>query len=548
MKRGFKKIDHSLPSVSISINKQIDGNYDISRAIKESYFKIKRNYPSVDNYSIEVRLILSCKFDTLNINNIFPQKVDIYQCEGNQLNITKISPNSIDNPNQLARITIIDSQITLINISANLMFLFLHGAKFCKSFILNPSPSDKIKMDSLSVSGQFDSIQIENISTIKLSLNIQTDANNIRSNKVCVKLTNLKLDTFYIKNHKEIFFDLNKSNVQELNFDFFHKANIINILESKINSINIKSHITGIDKIIIKQCEDIENLSIIPTNDLESGSSVLLKEIEVHKTAFKKDFIGTISNFYLDSIKLKNCINRGELNFENILIKEHFQIFNSIMGNTVFINSNIGSELMMENSNIENIKNFTTELPDKIFIKSNKKTDLKNIQDGYRQLKIISEKSSNKEKFINYRSKELDTYYSSLSFLSKKQVLEKITVGLNKISNKHGMSWWRPFWLYFALSTILYFCFLLSLGGFYNYGGYIYVNDGVLLKYLADWYIPSYLYPAKNKLSPFLDCFSYPDFTALPILSKAIVVVNDILLMPYLIYQFIAAFRRYGTK
>ncbi|MPR33572.1 hypothetical protein [Salmonirosea aquatica] len=547
MKKGFDTLDHYSPQILLNINKKINEEYDLSRAIKESYGKIKGHFPSVDNYAIEIRVQIYCDFEKINIESEFPQYIGFNNCIGNKV-IIKESNNVINDFSKLTNLTIFNCEIKNLEIYSNISSLIIENLKSCNSFVIEFKSIAKVKMNNFSIKGQIKEITVSNVTSDDLSLDIEDNKpDGFETEQVIIKISNSNFISAKIKSQRIISFNSTNNKIQNLYLNPQIKANDIDILNTDLKEVNIFIPIFGIEQINFIKCSNLNNILISKSFEIIE-ESVTVNNLMVSKTSFSKEFIGFFSYFISNKIVFENCINRGELNFENMNVNLYLQIINSVMGKMLFINSNIGSELRMKNSNIEDVKLFTTELPSTIHVTNHTVTELKNIQDAYRQLKVISEKSSNKEKVIFYRSKELDTYYESLSFLNKQQILEKITIGLNRISNRHTLNWGYPlFWLIF-LGTINFIMFLYSLGAFSIDLPYIYIIDTKLYSYLFDWFIPGYLYPTRNKIALILETFNYPDFTSLPLYSKLIVFENDILLLPYCIYQFIAAFRRHGIK
>ena len=49
----------------------------------------------------------------------------------------------------------------------------------------------------------------------------------------------------------------------------------------------------------------------------------------------------------------------------------------------------------------------------------------------------------------------MDAYNDSLSF-KKGEFLDKFNLLVSKITNNYGLNWWRPIWIYFALTLIVF--------------------------------------------------------------------------------------------
>lgn len=109
---------------------------------------------------------------------------------------------------------------------------------------------------------------------------------------------------------------------------------------------------------------------------------------------------------------------------------------------------------------------------------------------------------------------------------------DRVILGLNNLSNKHGLSIARPFFWFLGLTILGYILYLASLGKIFDCSKPV------------DWKLFGYYFS-------FIDITHRSDFLvdkealtgwALTIDSLSKIVVG------YLIYQFIAAFRKYGKK
>ncbi|TDB69107.1 hypothetical protein [Arundinibacter roseus] len=544
LKKGLLDYENTSSTISILIRNKIENSYDISRAIKETYYKIKGHYPSVDNFKIKIHLQVASSFDILNIDNVFPQEVFFDKCTGKQLNVKTDSftyfSQELENPINLH---LFQCNIENINIESKLNILNINDLKDCNKFIFLSKNSTPIKMKFCVISGNFNEIEINQIFSESISLKINKDNNDLKKESV-LKIEKSNLENLILESEVNLSIELNKNDIKKIDFSSLHQAKEINFKENNINTLKIIIPKLGIDKVSLEENIDLKHITI---RGLKSDrKDYNLNTLSINNCSFSSDFIGSFSDLKVKRISLNHLINRGEINFTNIEIEELFEIKNSIIGKSIFLNSNTGKKLELLDSNIEDIKLFSTDLSEDISF--NKNEDLKKIKDGYRQLKIIFDKSSNNEKAIFFRHKELKTYYLTLSFFKRRQVLEKITLLFNRYSNKHTLNWGYPIFWIFIVGTITFFSFLFSLNAFEFYEGKVFIVDSRIYSSYFDWFIPSYLYPTKAKFNLLLDCFNYSDFSALPFASKAITIINDTLLMPYLIYQFIAAFRRHGSK
>lgn len=157
------------------------------------------------------------------------------------------------------------------------------------------------------------------------------------------------------------------------------------------------------------------------------------------------------------------------------------------------------------------------------------------------------EKVGDKDLSKYFRQQELRLTYRKISLFKKSECEEKVTLWLN-FSNSHGQSWLKPVLLAFFLTgPIIFTLFVLSLGYRLDFSGNSFDTFISLWSHYLDVIIPSYVYPAKNKLA-FLEHFlgtTKNDLWKLPFGSQLLILLNDVIIMPYLIIQTVTAFRRH---
>lgn len=108
---------------------------------------------------------------------------------------------------------------------------------------------------------------------------------------------------------------------------------------------------------------------------------------------------------------------------------------------------------------------------------------------------------------------------------------DRFILGINRLSNDHGQSIKRPFLIFLGLSIVFYILYLWSLGRMFNCNGFDADLIGYYFAFIDVTHRTDFLVD-KNEFnvgSLFLDYFSK-------------------ILHGFFIYQFIAAFRKYGKK
>lgn len=143
------------------------------------------------------------------------------------------------------------------------------------------------------------------------------------------------------------------------------------------------------------------------------------------------------------------------------------------------------------------------------------------------QLKILLEGTGN-----FFESQKLQAISNdSLRKIKQISSWDKAILCINSISNNHGLSIKRPFFLFMGSSIILYILYLLSLGRIFNCNAIDYQLIGYYFSFIDITHRVDFLVGKEefNSFSLFIDFFSK-------------------ILLGFFTYQFVAAFRKYGKK
>lgn len=169
---------------------------------------------------------------------------------------------------------------------------------------------------------------------------------------------------------------------------------------------------------------------------------------------------------------------------------------------------------------------FTT-LPNIHYAEKKEKNFYKDKYEVFLQLKMALEATGN----VHEAQKLFSISNEALRKLGDVPTADKVILSINRLSNNHGLSISRPFWLLLGFSIIFYILYLWSIGRIFNNNEF----DPSLIGYYFS----------------FLDLTHRSDF----LVDKAefawwtlIVDYVNKLLVGFFIYQFIAAFRKYGKK
>jgi len=143
------------------------------------------------------------------------------------------------------------------------------------------------------------------------------------------------------------------------------------------------------------------------------------------------------------------------------------------------------------------------------------------------QLKKLLESSGN-----FYESQKLQAVSNeALRKISNLPFWDRLILKINSLSNNHGLSIKEPFFGTLILCAIFYILYLWSLGRMFNKNGIDFDLIGYYFTFLDFTHRSDFLV-SKSELSG---------------LSVTIDYINKII-VGFLIYQFIAAFRKYGKK
>ncbi|MFD2555454.1 hypothetical protein [Sphingobacterium tabacisoli] len=121
--------------------------------------------------------------------------------------------------------------------------------------------------------------------------------------------------------------------------------------------------------------------------------------------------------------------------------------------------------------------------------------------------------------------------HDALSKIDSISLGDSLILKVNSVSNKHGLSIGRPFWWFIGVSILLYILYLLSLGRVFNSNYVDYKLIGYYFSFIDLTHRNDFL-------------VSKEEFTSW---SLAIDYISKVI-FGFIIYQFIASFRKYGKK
>lgn len=225
------------------------------------------------------------------------------------------------------------------------------------------------------------------------------------------------------------------------------------------------------------------------------------------------------------------------------------KMISSDLGKTQIINSDLSSnwKCTFANTNMLQLAVIGTQLPYKIIVPDGSSYILSEQERlAYGQLKKIYENNNDSINFTYYHSKGLTAIKEYLKYKAKKSGKEKadlISLTINDYSSRFNDSLLRAFYVLISFCIVSYCIFCLSLG-FYHF-----TSDWSKFFRLCS-YFPSYMSPIRSNEMMFSDPVLNITSDNNPKLFSFGIFWDSIsrIIISYLIYQFIQAFRKYGKR
>ena len=252
-----------------------------------------------------------------------------------------------------------------------------------------------------------------------------------------------------------------------------------------------------------------------------------IDELEFNDSVFSE--IDVMIDFVeVSKIKFNRLINSGILSIFNVYFAKNsnFEIDNSFLGKTRLYNCDFGKfmKFKFKLSDITDLTYNNVEWPEDLCKdENNDRIEL------YKQLKYVANKNGDSINAVKFYAIEKDAFYKKIGW-SKEEFGTKLIFLFNKISNNNNLSWLKPIGLNLLMQL------------------FIFVVIGLTLK--LNFAITNF----SDYMTPFFK-FLYllnPAFKSETIHSKIdnynftiVLVTLSRLISAYLIYQTIAAYRRY---
>lgn len=164
---------------------------------------------------------------------------------------------------------------------------------------------------------------------------------------------------------------------------------------------------------------------------------------------------------YFQYLSFEKALNNGRITFVNMLpLKDsELRINSSSLGQSEFIATNFSStKLIFDSSRISDCFLANTDFPDKVFLNGLQNSSQAQLFFG--QLSIAYQKNGDTVRALYYGALEIESHYKNVRWKDG-QILDSVTLYLNKWSNDFGRSWLRG--IYFSFLVGLFFFGLLLL-------------------------------------------------------------------------------------
>jgi|GEM_PF-1072376 len=320
----------------------------------------------------------------------------------------------------------------------------------------------------------------------------------------------------------------------------------VNVKETFISGGNIGLiHIdsAGLDKLNIKNYDgkyanlQVDTIKIVNTgkNHLTNITCLLLKKLQYAEGFASKESIFRVYDVGLEDLTFSNFINYGQINLTNVEISNTLSFASSDVGKLSFIACNLeNASLDFSKSKVIETFIIGSDFPTK-FKEGNSEEDK---VEAYGQIKKTFENRGAQKNALEYYSLEMNALSNTDAV--KKNFWERFNLLLNWASTNHGVSWKRGFISTVLISVGLYTLYICSLSA--------YVFNPWEAEYRKEfWEVASYYFEFINPAHR-ADIVSTNLNISPPTSLSRFVEGGSRIIMAYLIYQLIQAFRKHGKK
>lgn len=521
--------------IFITIDQPLTGKIHLSNAAKRAIDNFRQTKKLLDQNEIYVRVTVTASYEDIILTNDFPNSVSIDNSHGNSVTVkSAYSEKKMD-------FSMYGGTVKRLDIAAVVHSVYVSDLEYCAKLQIK---DQGFKNESnLTFEGHFDYVRVisflGNSLTIKLTRNAQNSQEETHFH-----LREIDSKSLFIQSDSNCKVDIINGRIDDIYLDL--NCDVSDLVLKFLDCFRLKITLKNVLREFLVERIDLLKKLIISSRDTKRPATI--SSLVLYNLSFEKDFVGRISEISVnDKLHLEKVFNRGELIFESVsLLKKPLIVINSVLGKTAFFNSSISKTLSFESSNIEDVQFFNSEIPVKVMSHGNYGDKaIKNEREGIRQLKSAAGKRGDKELYNLLRSEELELHYKSIRWRFG-NLSEKIALFLNK-SNNHGQNWVKTGLIMLVTAAMLYSLFIWTIGYVLSLETGAFKTAYNLWMHFPDFAIPGYLYPTKTKFD-FLRDLGICEFSKLHFVSKLLIYVNDILVIPYLTIQMITAFRKHASK
>lgn len=528
--------------LKLNILKDIPDKTDLSSVLRNAMFIIENNTDLWSDLQIEVTIRRS--FDDLEVDNDFPSKLSFISCHGTSLQIRRNKGGEES-----------EKKGTYYFFSTSLVSFHIHDSIHAfdsdhlsvMNFKLSNERSAGIFIEEMDFQGTVNELVIHNVLAKKARIDLLNTIGNAET--INVNFHYFNPGELYFQARKLVNFSWQGGKSKNTAIILHSDAKLVVIQEIDCENFDLEQKQGKIGELAFRRLSGLKSLTL--TGHGFDGGINQIEDLFFHTINFSKDFGGVIEDFaVVGNLKIYNLINQGSLRFTDVDVSSgQLRIGKSRLGNLSFINSKLGKKIFVEASSLEEIRFAGTQVPTEFAEadSNSSSASLTNRIQVVQQIKTVMEKVGDKDLSKYFRQQELRLTYKKISLFKKSECEEKVTLWLN-FSNNHGQSWLKPVLLaFFATGPIIFTLFVLSLGYRIDFSGKSFDTFLSLWSHYLDVIIPSYVYPSKNKLA-FLEHFlgtTKNELWKLPFGSQLLILLNDVIIMPYLIIQTVTAFRRH---
>lgn|GEM_PF-3003528 len=570
--------------ISAPLRSAVERRYnEVGVGVKTNYvtLEIQSDFNSLvfDSFPLHVRLKSQKYTETDGTRSYYPLTgTSLAFIEGPLTKASSVSIQSID---------ISNSHVKHIDIQTNVEKLDGFGTAFEKMTIFRPGSFAKEKsVKSINLLGKLGNIDLSNCASDTIVLKTTPNQPPSNENPKSVKISTSKVKSFEYHLTDEASLEIDGGSIESCRIKVMNSADTVTLknVQSKDIEIIFPFPPSRLKQLVLRDILHTDELKIKTLLGNEDfGMRSFIERLIFRNVLIKKDSVWEVKNFNgITSLLLIDILNKGELIFRNISfylpkpegmsVDKVFDAIESIfaesnpeeelkskagifllgsrLGNTSFINSDLPGTLNVYEVDISGLKLTNTGFPKKVEALRYRNRS-RNKLEALQQLRKNADGYGDKDTAAIYRSAELDIRLNQITsslrslFFNLDEVLSLL---LNKVTNNHGQNWLRTVVIIFIYGYISYGIFLSKLGFNVTLGvdGINLINSQI--GHFLDFLVPGFLSASKNKIDLLASSLGVTKDQINAGMPKLILLFNDIIALPFLIFQLVSAFRKHVVK